>query len=142
MGIALNKYYGYVTSRPFGGMVIPVPAQNSCIREYILKKNGKYILPPLESYYQGCYHQLFGLLASLPQNSNIIMYSLSMLPLDNALKMINIKNISIEKNIKYIFVLENCECTLNEIRFENEARSYSLAKLQANIDDVSRYYYE
>jgi sporadic carbohydrate cluster protein (TIGR04323 family) len=138
----LNNYYGYVTSRPFGGMVIPVPAQNSCIRDYILKKGGRYILPPLESYYQGCYHQLFGLLGGVPENASIIMYSLTILPFDNTIKMKSIKNISIQKNIRYAFVLENFECTLIEDRFEDEASSYSLARLQANISDVKRYFYE
>jgi sporadic carbohydrate cluster protein (TIGR04323 family) len=123
-------------------MVIPVPAQNSCIREYILKKGARYILPPLESYYKGCYHQLFGLLGGVPENASIIMYSLSMLPFDNTIKMNNIKNISIQKNIRYAFVLENFECTLIEGRFEDEASSYSLARLQANIGDVKRYFYE
>lgn len=136
----MNNYYGYVTSRPFGGMVIPVPAQNSCIREYILKKGGRYILPPLESYYQGCFHQLFGLLNNASENASIIMYSLSMLPFDNVIKMKKIKNISLQKNIRYAFVLENFECTLIEGRFEDEASSYSLSRLQANISDVKRYF--
>jgi sporadic carbohydrate cluster protein (TIGR04323 family) len=140
MEIVLNSYHGYVTSRPFGGMVIPVPAQNSCIREYILKKGGSYVLPPLESYYQGCYHQLFGLLRGIPENATIIMYSLSMLPLNNSIKINNIKNISIQKKIRYAFVLENFECTLIEDRFEDESSSYSLARLQANISDVRRYF--
>lgn len=142
MKIALNDYYGYVTSRPFGGMVMPVPAQNSCMREYILKKGGRYILPPLESYYRGCYHQLFGLLNSLPRNAKIIMYSLSMLPLDNGIKMNTIKNISVHKKIKYAFVLENFECEISDVKFEVEASSYGLTRLQSNIDNVKRYFHE
>jgi len=138
----LNNYHGYVASRPFGGMVIPVPAQNSCIREYILKKGGRYILPPLESYYPGCYHQLFGLLNTIPKNSIIIMYSLSMLPLDNIIKINSIKNISIQKKIRYAFVLENFECTLNEGRFQDEANSYSLAKFQAKTINIEKYFYD
>ena len=123
-------------------MIIPVPAQNSCLREYIQKKGGTYILPPLESYYHGCYHQLFGLLWNLPEDRVVIMYSLSMLPIDNTKKMNEIIKISSKKKIKYAFVLENFESSLSEIKFADEANSYILNRVQSNISAVIKYFNE
>ena len=73
------NYKGYVSSREFVGMSIPVPAQNSSLREYVSQKNGTYILPNLESSFHNCFHQLFGSLNNLNDNDMIVMYSLTML---------------------------------------------------------------
>lgn len=132
----MHKYYGYVTSRPFGQMIVPVPAQNSCIREYVLKKNGLYILPPLESYYENCYHQLFGLLTELPPGATIIMYSLSILPIADSVKMSKIRTFSINKNLNFAFVLENFECRLDDNKFDSEALSYIALNFRSNIDSL------
>lgn len=130
------KYYGYVASRPFGRMIVPVPAQNSCIREYVSKRKGIYILPPLESYYEHCYHQLFGLLAELPFGGTIVMYSLSILPIADSVRMSKIKSFSINKNLKYAFVLENFECRLSDDKFNVEALSYIALNLRSNISSI------
>jgi sporadic carbohydrate cluster protein (TIGR04323 family) len=142
MRIPLINYHGYVTSRPFGGMIIPVPAQNSCLREYVQKQGGVYNLPPLESYYHSCYHQLFGLLRNLPNGESIIMYSLSMLPNIYSDKFDKIKKLSKERNLIYAFVLENFECCLTDRKFTNEASSFELSKLQSNTDILKIYYDE
>jgi sporadic carbohydrate cluster protein (TIGR04323 family) len=123
-------------------MVIPVPAQNSCIREYVAKNNGLYILPPLESYYENCYHQLFGLLAEIPTNSTIIMYSLSILPILDSVKMSKIRALSIDKNLNYAFVLENFESSLNDEKFNSEALSYNVQNLRSDIESLRCYLYD
>jgi sporadic carbohydrate cluster protein (TIGR04323 family) len=45
------KFYTYATPKPFGGFVMPVPAQNSCMREYVSRQGGSYVLPLLELMY-------------------------------------------------------------------------------------------
>lgn len=132
----MNSYYGYVTSRPFGGLVMPVPAQNSCIREYVSRNNGIYILPPLESYYPNCYHQLFGLLHAVPYSAKIVTYSVTILPLDNKNKIAEIKRISTEKSIQFAFVLENLECSLNDDKFTKEVNNYNMRDVTLNVNKL------
>jgi len=124
------NYKGYVSSREFGGMSIPVPAQNSSLREYISQKNGTYILPNLESSFHNCFHQLFGSLNNLNNNDMIVMYSLTMLPdgkkLDTFLDMCSLKNIGLA------FVLENISVRDDFSIILNELESYKLSRLELN----------
>lgn len=101
------KYYGYVTSKEFGGMVIPVPAQNSCLREFVASRSGQYVLPTLESHFDNCFHQLFGLVRIIEKNSAIVMYSISLLPVGEKLSLFLQK--CTDKNLTLCFVLENQE---------------------------------
>ena len=74
------RLLGYVTSRSFQGLSIPVPAQNSCLREYAASNKLDYVLPPLELNFENCYMQLFTLVKSLKEGDIIGMYSAAMLP--------------------------------------------------------------
>jgi sporadic carbohydrate cluster protein (TIGR04323 family) len=123
-------------------MRIPVPAQNSCIREYVSQKNGTYILPNLESSFENCFHQLFGAINILHEGDMIVMYSLTMLPDGNKLDTLitNCKN----KKIGLAFVLENISITKNFSKILDELESYKLSKLELNLDEwellVEQYY--
>lgn len=97
---------GYVTPRTFGQFCMPVPAQNSCLREYAIRNEFVYALPQCEHIFNNSYVQLFGTLNSLEVGGNIVMYSMLMLPeqssaLQKIADILNIKNINIH------FVLEN-----------------------------------
>tara|TARA_B100000161_G_C33469415_1_gene377306 strand:- start:2 stop:418 length:417 start_codon:yes stop_codon:yes gene_type:complete len=74
------RVLGYVTSRSFQGLTIPVPAQNSCLREFAKAQKLVYVLPPLEHYFQNCYMQLFTVLKSMQDGDILAMYSAAMLP--------------------------------------------------------------
>ena len=84
---------------------MPVPAQNSCMREYVSRQGGAYVLPLLELMYEECHLQLFRLLESVPDNSQLCAYSALMLPrgLD---KIDKIDRLLINKNLKLHFVFE------------------------------------
>lgn len=56
------KFCAYATSRPIGQFVIPVPAQNSCLREYAVRNNLEYAMPQLEHKYQNCFMQLYSVI--------------------------------------------------------------------------------
>jgi sporadic carbohydrate cluster protein (TIGR04323 family) len=99
------KYFTYATPRPFGGFVMPVPAQNSCMREYVLRQEGTYVLPLLELMYSECHLQLFRLLESVPDNSQLCAYSSLMFPKSQD-KIDKIDRLLINKNLKFHFVFE------------------------------------
>ena len=64
VGIFILRYKGYVSSREFGGMKMPVPAQNSCLREFVATETDVHPAH-LESGFENCFHQLFGLILDL-----------------------------------------------------------------------------
>ncbi len=109
-------------------MSIPVPAQNSCIREYVSQKNGTYILPNLESSFDNCFHQLFGALNVLNKEDIIVMYSLTMLPSGEKLEAFIDK--CKQKKIGLAFVLENITISSNFSKILDEFESYNLSKLE------------
>lgn len=71
---------GYVTPRPFGQFSMPVPAQNSCLREYAVGNGFSYAIPQCEHIFKDCYVQWFGTMNSAQQGQDIVIYSLLMLP--------------------------------------------------------------
>ena len=122
------NYKGYVSSRSFGGMSIPVPAQNSSLREYVAHKKGIYILPSLESSFDNCFHQLFGTVANTSYGDIIVMYSLSMLP--NEIKLNKFLGECKTKGIGLAFVLENISVSEDFSKILDELELYELAKLE------------
>ena len=116
---------GYVTSRSFGGLCIPVPAQNSCLREIARSRSVAYCLPPLEHKFNNCYMQLFTVLRSANQGDVIAMYSVAMLPINNKRKMNEINSIIIEKSLTLLFALEGVECSSTS-KISNIISSYIL----------------
>jgi sporadic carbohydrate cluster protein (TIGR04323 family) len=71
---------GYVTSRPFGGFVIPVPLQSLALRDYCGRKSMLYVLPVNENSFPHSYMVLEGLVTDLAAYEGVIMYSMHMLP--------------------------------------------------------------
>ena len=100
---------------------MPVPAQNSCLREYVARNKGRFILPFGESNFPNCYHQLFGLVNEMEKASFLIMYSVLMLP-EKLEKREAIYSKLKEKTVKICFVLENfstCEYDMCEAELAN-----------------------
>ena len=123
-------------------MSIPVPAQNSCLREYVAQKQGIYILPNLESSFDNCFHQLFGAINSATSGSMIVMYSLTMLPNRKKLNKLLIE--CREKDIGLAFVLENFSVSDNFTKILDELESYDLERLgldHGDWDDITITYY-
>jgi sporadic carbohydrate cluster protein (TIGR04323 family) len=75
-----NTIVGYVTPRPFGPFAMPVPAQNSCLREYVYALNSVYGLPQCENIFPDSYVQLFGTINQLENGGHLAMYSFHMFP--------------------------------------------------------------
>lgn len=116
-------------------MSIPVPAQNSCIREYVSQKNGTYILPNLESSFDNCFHQLFGALNVLKKEDLIVMYSLTMLPSGDKLDTFIDK--CKQKKVGLAFVLENISILNNFSKILDELKSYNLSKLELSKNNLN-----
>ena len=100
------KYCAYVTSRPIGQFVIPVPAQNSCLREYATRNNLEYAMPQLEHKYQNCFMQLYSVINNSEKNDIIGLYSLETLR-ENPKKSLEIVKYGLERHNTFHFVLEN-----------------------------------
>jgi sporadic carbohydrate cluster protein (TIGR04323 family) len=117
---------------------MPVPAQNSCLREYVARHNGTFVLPPLESNFHHCFHQLFGLVKIVPVGVTILMYSMLMLP--NGHKFDEFKRCISARKIKSAFVLENCEGFIDDEIIRSALESYKLKDLSKPIDKVIEWF--
>ena len=100
-----DQLIGYVTPRPFGQFSMPVPAQNSCLREYAKNHGFIYSLPQCEHIFKGCFVQFFGTLNECKPGGHVVMYSSLMLP-DKHSDLQMLKSIIIKKNITIHTVLE------------------------------------
>jgi len=103
-------YRTYITSRSFGGMTIPAPAQNILLRTYAEKNNLEYMLPVNEFMFENCYIQLEAVLEELSTIEGILMCSLFMLP-ENTEKRNEIYKKLHEKKAKMYFALEDLSIT-------------------------------
>jgi len=118
---------GYVTSRPFGGLHIPVPVQNLILRDFTSRNKLQYKLPPNEFVMQGCYMQLEGILAELPRLDGLVMSSIFMLPVDNKKRHVIFETI-FNAGARIGFALEDILLSsVNEtVDIENKLSSYHL----------------
>lgn len=133
----MKTIYTYATPRPFGNFSMPVPAQNSCMREYASNNNYKYSLPFLELMYDNCYAQLFRVIHSMPANSSFLCYSIHMLPLYDDLKLSKIIKLFTKKNILLHFILEGKVVASGEeiLNFKN----FNIISDQIDNDEVIIY---
>lgn len=122
----MTNVFGYVTSRPFGKFIMPVPAQNSCIREYVNKIGGTYILPPLEHKFEACYMQLYSILPKIKSGDILAMYSMEMVLESN--KAIEGLNKVFSSGGEVYFVLEAKKISTAE-HFKTIVREAKLTKL-------------
>jgi sporadic carbohydrate cluster protein (TIGR04323 family) len=73
-------YRGYVTSRGFGGYVIPVPVQSLVLRDYCARHGLLYVLPVNENIFPASYMVLEGMIENLAGFEGVVMCSMHMLP--------------------------------------------------------------
>jgi len=111
-----DTLYTYASPRPFGQFSMPVPAQNSCMREYANLGGFLYRLPTLELMYENCFAQLFRVIHELPQGANFCCYSVLMLPLYSNAKLSSFIDLAKSKNIIFHSVFERLKTdTYSEI---------------------------
>ena len=80
-GQSLRKgYRGYVTSREFGGLRIPVPVQSLVLRDYCTRKGFLYKLHLNENMFPHSYLVLDGLVNNLSEFEGVLMCSMYLLP--------------------------------------------------------------
>ena len=63
--------YAYVTTRKMGDIFLPVPAQNSVLREIARRLDLNYILPRVEHFYENSFIELNTLLRQAEKESII-----------------------------------------------------------------------
>ena len=120
--------YAYVTTRKMGDIFLPVPAQNSVLRELAIRLKLNFILPRVEHFYEDSFIELNTILKTAEKGSIIGMYSFLMLPLDIT-KLKNINNLLAKRNLRIFFALEN-RFFENTCDIKNLYRSHVLKKMQ------------
>ena len=73
-------FRGYVSSREFGGLRVPVPIQALVLRDYCARKQLIYKLHVSENMFPHSYMVLEGLMKSLDGFEGVLMFSMFMLP--------------------------------------------------------------
>jgi len=117
---------------------MPVPAQNSCLREFVARKNGIYVLPVLESDFDNCYHQLFQQAIIAKADAFILMYSALMLPPEQ--KLGRLLSLLEEKKIGLAFVLENLIGEATSSLITEATSSYKLRQLALDLEAFRERY--
>jgi len=117
--------------------MMPVPAQNSCMREYVAKRGGYFLLPQVELKFENCYIQLCGTLLGASKGDTVLMYSFEMF-YEAIPKISGEVNSAIAKGISFAFVLENYEIrTIDE--FKQKVWTRKLRDLTCSDDRVLSY---
>jgi sporadic carbohydrate cluster protein (TIGR04323 family) len=73
-------YRGYVTSRPFGGLHIPVPVQALVLRDYCARNGYLYKLHANENVFPNSYVVLEGMINELDRYEGLLATSMFMMP--------------------------------------------------------------
>jgi sporadic carbohydrate cluster protein (TIGR04323 family) len=73
-------YRGYVTSRPFGGLHIPVPVQALVLRDYCARNGFLYKLHANENIFPNSYMVLEGMINELDRYEGLLATSMFMMP--------------------------------------------------------------
>ena len=95
----------YVTTKAFGGLVIPPPLQILQIKEYCKSLQFQFSLPYEEFIFDGCYMELYSLLSNLEGVDAIIMNSMFMLPSDIYQRQ-SIYELCMSSGVELHFILE------------------------------------
>ncbi|MCK1733673.1 sporadic carbohydrate cluster protein, TIGR04323 family [Bradyrhizobium sp. 138] len=78
---------GYIGARPLNGSRTPQHVQNIVIRDYARRKNLQFLLSAVEHIMPGSYMVLEDILDELPRLNGMILYSIFMLPPDEARRL-------------------------------------------------------
>ncbi|NQV80117.1 MAG: sporadic carbohydrate cluster protein, TIGR04323 family [Alphaproteobacteria bacterium] len=77
-------YRGYIGSRPVRGERTPQQVQNLVIRDYASRQGMAFKLSATEYAMPGCYMMLNAVIEELPTLDGVIVFSMFMLPSDEA----------------------------------------------------------
>jgi sporadic carbohydrate cluster protein (TIGR04323 family) len=75
-----SGYRGYVSSRPFGGLHIPVPVQALVLRDYCARNGYLYKLHANENVFPHSYMVLEGMINELDRYEGLLATSMFMMP--------------------------------------------------------------
>jgi sporadic carbohydrate cluster protein (TIGR04323 family) len=99
-------YRGYVTSRPFGGLHIPVPVQALVLRDYCARKGYLYKLHASENVFPNSYMVLEGMINELDRYEGLLATSMFMMP-KGAKRRLKIYDAILKQGASLHFVLED-----------------------------------
>lgn len=99
-------YRGYVTSRPFGGLMIPVPVQSLVLRDWCQRHGKVYKLHLNENSFPHSYMVLEGMVGNLGGLEGMLMVSMFMLP-ERAQRRRAIYDRVLAQGVDLHFVLED-----------------------------------
>tara|TARA_B100000963_G_C22154086_1_gene463058 strand:+ start:72 stop:518 length:447 start_codon:yes stop_codon:yes gene_type:complete len=104
-----SKLIGYVTNNEFNEKIIPIPFQNTILRNYCQDNNYVYLLPYNEMIFKNSYSQLITMINKIDKNTAIICCSIFMLPekifyLKKIIQALNQKNTYIYSLYEDIYV--------------------------------------
>ena len=107
-------YRGYVTSRPFGGLHIPVPVQALVLRDYCARNGYLYKLHANENVFPNSYMVLEGMINELDRYEGLLATSMFMMP-KRAERRRKIYDAILEQGASLHFVLEDVVCAIRRI---------------------------
>tara|TARA_B110000196_G_C21138870_1_gene662689 strand:- start:2016 stop:2435 length:420 start_codon:yes stop_codon:yes gene_type:complete len=136
-----KELLGYSTVRSFGGYALPVPIQTQLLRTYCSDKNYIYKLSTVESYIKNNYMFLNTLIEEAPNQGDIGMCSVFMLPQKNKFEDMQKK---IEtKCLNFHFIFENSVVNYSDLwnfymnsrlRFIQDNESYKIEDLIKSME--------
>lgn len=98
-------FRGYVSSREFGGLRVPVPLQSLTLRDYCARKNYLYKLHVNENIFPHSYLVLDGLFQNLDGLEGLLIFSLFMMP-ERAERRARLYELAFRQQAEIHFVLE------------------------------------
>lgn len=106
---------GYVTSRPFGGLYVPVPMQSTFLRNYCARNGYLYKLHVNENSFAHSYLVLESVLEEIEDYAGIVCCSAFMLPA-NTLSREKIYRRLLDADASIHFVLDgNAICSADDV---------------------------
>lgn len=112
----MTSLYGYVTTRTYDGIFLPVPLQNLSLRDYASKRSLKYHLPRIEHHFPDSFIELYTLSREMLPESYLGMYTGLFLP-TCAASINKIADTLFEKGCSLLLILENKSiCNLPDLQ--------------------------
>jgi len=128
---------GYVTPKEFGGLRVPIPAQNIVYRHYSSINNYKLLMPVYDINLEGKYTGFKELLDSelLP---NIILFFSFLMFQENNCERNKFLEDCVRKGIKIICIIDNF-IIVNDSDIKYIDTVFKLRNIQCNFDFVGEY---
>ena len=127
-----DNLVGYVTNNEFNEKIIPIPFQNTILRNYCKDNNFSYVLPYNETIFKNSFSQLITLINKVDNNTAIIACSIFMLPhkIENLKIIVNLLQ---KKNTYIYFIYENIF-----LKNKNDLKTINFEK---KISKLNKYFF-